>query len=95
MFRLILFLVLILFVIWILRPFLKTKERNKDNEKLGKILNSDKSNFMNPNTIFIIISVAILFGLFMWLLPRFGTNLLSLFQKIIPLISTLRGILPF
>ena len=95
MVRLILFLVLILFIIWILRPFLKTKNGNEKNNKLEDIMNSDKSTFMQPNTIFIIISVVLLFSLFLWLLPKLGINLLSLFQKIIPLLSTLRGILPF
>jgi len=95
MVRLILILVLILFIIWILRPFLKTKNGNEKNNKLEDIMNSDKSTFMQPNTIFIIISVVLLFSLFLWLLPKLGINLLSLFQKIIPLISTLRGILPF
>ena len=95
MVRLILFLVLILFIIWILRPFLKTKNGDEKNNKLENIMNSDKSTFMQPNTIFIIISVVLLFALFLWLLPKLGINLLSLFQKIVPLISTLRGILPF
>lgn len=95
MVRLILLLVLILFVIWILWPFLKTKTGNRNNTKFEEIFNSNKSNFRQPNTIFIIISVIFLFALFLWLLPKFGINLLSLFQKTIPLISTLRGILPF
>jgi len=95
MVRLILFLVLILFIIWILRPFLKTKNGNEKNNELEDIMNSDKSTFMQPNTFFIIISVVLLFSLFLWLLPKLGINLLSLFQKIIPLLSTLRGILPF
>ena len=95
MVRLILFLVLILFIIWILRPFLKTKNGNEKNNELEDIMNSDKSTFMQPNTFFIIISVVLLFSLFLWLLPKLGINLLSLFQKIVPLISTLRGILPF
>ena len=95
MVRLILFLVLILFIIWILRPFLKTKKGNEKNNKLENIMNSDKSTVRQPNTIFIIISVVLLFALFLWLLPKLGINLLSLFQKIVPLISTLRGILPF
>ena len=95
MVRLILFLVLILFIIWILRPFLKTKNGDEKNNKLENIMNSDKSTFRQPNTIFIVISVVLLFALFLWLLPKLGINLLSLFQKIIPLISTLRGILPF
>ena len=95
MVRLILFFVLILFIIWILRPFLKTKNGDEKNNKLENIMNSDKSTFRQPNTIFIVISVVLLFALFLWLLPKLGINLLSLFQKIIPLLSTLRGILPF
>ena len=95
MVRLILFLALILFIIWILRPFLKTKNGDEKNNKLENIMNSDKSTFRQPNTIFIVISVVLLFALFLWLLPKLGINLLSLFQKIIPLISTLRGVLPF
>lgn len=95
MVRLILFLVLILFIIWILRPFLKTKNGDKKNNELENIMNSDKSTLRQPNTIFIVISVVLLFALFLWLLPKLGINFLSLFQKIVPLISTLRGILPF
>ena len=95
MVRLILILVLILFIIWILRPFLKTKNGDEKNNKLENIMNSDKSTFKQPNTIFIVISVVLLFALFLWLLPKLGINLLTLFQKIIPLLSTLRGILPF
>ena len=95
MVRLILILVLILFIIWILRPYIKTKNENEKKKKLEDIMNSDKNTIMQPNTIFIIISVVLLFALLMWLLPKIGINLLSLFQKIIPLISTLRGILPF
>ena len=95
MVRLILIFVLILFIIWILRPFLKTKNGDEKNNKLENIMNSDKSTFRQPNTVFIVISVVLLFALFLWLLPKLGINLLSLFQKIIPLLSTLRGILPF
>ena len=95
MVRLILFLALVLFIIWILRPFLKTKNGNEKNNKLEDIMNSDKNTFMQPNYFFVIISVVLLFALFLWLLPKLGINLLSLFQKIIPLLSTLRGILPF
>ena len=95
MVRLILIFVLILFIIWILRPFFKTKNGNEKNNKLEDIMNSDKGTFMQPNTFFIIISVVLLFALFLWLLPKLGINFLSLFQKIVPLISTLRGILPF
>ena len=95
MVRLILFLLLIILILWILRPFLKTKNGNEKNNKLEEIMNSDKSNFSQPNTIFLIIFVVLLFALLFWLLPKLGINLLSLFQKIIPLLSTLRGILPF
>ena len=95
MVRLIFFIVLILFIIWVLRPFLKAKNGNKKSNNLEEIMNPDKSNLSKPNTIIILISVVLLFALFLWLLPKLGINLLSLFQKIVPLISTLRGILPF
>ena len=91
----ILFFGLIFLIIWILGAFLKTKNGNNKNNKLEEIMNSDKSNFSQQKTIFLIISVVLLFALFLWLLPKLGINLLSLFQKIIPLLSTLRGILPF
>ena len=59
MVRLILILVLVLFIIWILRPFLKTKNGNQKNNKLEDIMNSDKITFIQQNTIFIIISVIV------------------------------------
>ena len=95
MVRIILFLALTLLIIWIILPFLKTKTGNEKDNKLEEIMNSKKGNLRQPNTIFIISLVVLLFFLFLLLLPKLGINLLSLFQKIIPLISTLRGILPF
>ena len=95
MVRLILLIILILFVIWILRPFLKTKDSTETKDVVDKILNSDQSRFRQPNNIFIIIIGTILIALAFWLLPKLGINFLGLLQKIIPLISSLRGILPF
>ncbi len=95
MVRLILFFVLILFIIWILWPLLNSKSGHKKNDQLEEIINSGKSNFNRSYTVFLIISIVVLFALFLWLLPKLGVNLFSLFQKIIPLLATLRGILPF
>ena len=95
MVRLILLIILILFVIWILRPFLKTKDSSKTKDAVDKILNSDQSNFRQPNNISIIIIMIILIALVVWLLPKLGINLFALLQKIVPLIASLRGILPF
>ena len=94
MIRLILLLILILFVAWILRPFLRTKDKNKTKDTVERILDSDRSKFRQQNTV-LIISAVILLGLIIWLLPKFGINFLGLLQKIIPIMSTLRGILPF
>tara|TARA_B100000161_G_C33432479_1_gene360822 strand:- start:243 stop:632 length:390 start_codon:yes stop_codon:yes gene_type:complete len=94
MIRLILLLILILFVAWILRPFLKTKHSNKTKDAVEKILDSDRSKFRQQNTV-LIISAVILLALIVWLLPKFGINFLGLLQKIIPIMSSLRGILPF
>ena len=94
MVRLILLLVLILFVAWLLRPFLRTKDSNKTKNKIDRILDSDRSNLRQKNTV-LIISAVILLALVVWLLPKFGINFLGLLQKIIPIISSLRAILPF
>ena len=95
MVRLILLLILILFVAWILRPLLRTKDSNKTQNTVERILDSDRSNFRQQNTVLIIISAVILLALIVWLLPKFGINFLALLQKIIPIISSLRSILPF
>ena len=93
MIRLILLLILILFVAWILSPFLRTKDSNKTKDTVERILDSDRSKFRQQNTV-LIISAVILFALIVWLLPKFGINFLGLLQKIIPIMSSLRGILP-
>ncbi len=93
--RLIIFIVLVLFVIWIIQPFLKTKDIKKNKDTVDKLLNSDQNNFRLPNTIFITLALIILLSLIVWLLPKFGINFFSLLQKIIPLISSLRSIVPF
>ena len=94
MVRLILLLILILFVAWILLPFLRTKDSNKTKNTVERILDSDRNNFRQQNTV-LIISAIIILALFVWLLPKFGINFLGLLQKIIPIMSSLRGILPF
>ena len=93
--RLILVIILILFVIWIFIPFLKTKGSSKTKDTVNKIINSDQSDLRQPNNIFIIIIAIALIALAFWLLQKLGINLLGLIQKIIPLVSSLRGILPF
>ena len=95
MFRIILLLILILFVAWILRPFLRTKDSNNTKDTVKKILDANRSNFRQQNTALLIISAVIVLALVVWLLPKFGINFLGLLQKIIPIMSSLRGILPF
>ena len=95
MVRLILLIVLILFVIWILRPLLKTKDSRKTKDTVDRIINSDQSNLRQSRNIFIIITTMILLALVVWFLPKLGINFFALIQKIIPLIASLRGILPF
>ena len=95
MIRLILLIILILFVVWILRPFLRTKDSNKTKNTVDRILDSDRSNFRPPNTGLIILGALSLLALAVWLLPKFGINFLGLLHKIVPIISSLRGILPF
>ena len=95
MIRLILLIILILLAVWILRPFLRPRGGSKKRDTVDRILNEDQSNFRQQNIIFMIVTVVILLGLVVWLLPKFGINFFGLLQKIIPIISSLRGILPF
>ena len=91
MVRLFLLMIIILFIVWILLPFLNTK--NKDN--IDRILDSDQNSFRQKNTFLMIIGAIVLLAFVFWILPKFGINLPALLQKIIPIISSLRGILPF
>ena len=91
MVRLFLLMIIILFIVWILLPFLNTK--NKDN--IDRILDSDQNSFRQQNTFLMIIGAIVLLAFVFWILPKFGINLPALLQKIIPIISSLRGILPF
>lgn len=95
MIRLILLITLILFIAWIIRPFLTTKETIKTKNTIDRILDPYRSNFRHQNTPLLLITALVLLALFVWLLPKFGINVVSLLQKIVPLISSLRGILPF
>ena len=45
--------------------------------------------------ILAILIVALIAGFAIWLLPRLGINLSGFFQRILPLVNSLRGILPF
>ena len=91
MVRLFLLMIIILFIVWISLPFLKTK--NKGN--VDRILDADQNSFRQQNTFLMIIGAIVLLALVFWILPKFGINLSALLQKIIPIISSLRGILPF
>ena len=83
MVRLILLIVIILFLAWILRPFLKTKGSDKAKNTVERLLDTDRSNFSQKN-IALIISAVILLVSVVWILPKFGINILGLLQKIIP-----------
>ena len=95
MVRLFLLIIIILFVVWILRPFLNTKSSTKNKDNLDRILDPDQNSFRQQNTVLMIIGAIILLALVLWILPKFGINIPALLQKIIPIISSLRGILPF
>ena len=95
MVRLILLIILILFLVWILRPFLKAKDNKKNKDTVDRTLDPNQSNFRQQSTILLVFSAVILLALVLWILPKFGVNFFALLQKIIPIISSLRGILPF
>ena len=95
MVRLFLLMIIILFIVWILRPFLNTKNSSKNKDKLDRILDPDQNSFRQQNKFLLIIGAIVLLAFVFWILPKFGINLPALLQKIIPIISSLRGILPF
>tara|TARA_B100000963_G_C22456234_1_gene593487 strand:- start:261 stop:548 length:288 start_codon:yes stop_codon:yes gene_type:complete len=92
---LIIFIALTLFAIWVLQPFLKSKDSDKNKSTLENNRISDERNINRPRAIFKILAFAILFALVVWLLPKIGINFLSLFQKIVSLTSVMRNVLPF
>ena len=95
MIRLILLIFLVLFLLWILRPFLTVDGGKRNKDTVDRILDPNKSNFRQQNTILLIFSTVILLALVLWILPKFGINFFALLQKISPIIASLRGILPF
>ena len=95
MVRLILLIIFILFVIWILQPFLSTRDGNKKKDPVERSLGLAQGDYSKQNTLLIIVTALISLALVFWLLPKFGINIIALLQKIIPIISSLRGILPF
>ena len=94
MFRLILLVVLFLLVIWMLQLFLN-KKTPKDKDLVEQILDPNQVNLRQPNISLLIITVLIILGLGMYILPKIGINFFSIVQKLVPLISSLRSILPF
>ena len=95
MVRLFLLVIIILFIAWILLPFFNTKNSTKNKDNVDRILDPAQNSFRQQNTVLMIIGAIVVLALFFWILPKFGINLPALLQKIIPLISSLRGILPF
>ena len=95
MVRIILLIIIILFLVWILRPFLTADDSKKNKDTIDRILDPNQSNFRQQNTILLIFTAIILLALVLWILPKFGINFFALLQKIIPIISSLRAILPF
>ena len=95
MVRLFLLMIIILFIVWILRPFLNTKNSTKNKDNVDRILDPDKNSLRQQNTVLMIIGAIVLLALVLWILPKFGINLPALLQKIIPIVSSLRSILPF
>tara|TARA_B100000242_G_C42742602_1_gene346379 strand:- start:264 stop:524 length:261 start_codon:yes stop_codon:yes gene_type:complete len=86
-------MIIILLILWVLRPFLNTKNTTKNKDNLDRVL--DQNSFKQQNTVLMIIATLVLLALVLWILPKFGIKLPALLQKIIPIVSSLRSILPF
>ena len=80
MIRIILFAALALIVFLIIGNILSN--RNQNGSKILSYLLA----------ILVVIAIA---GFVIWLLPRLGINLSGFLQRLLPLINTIRGFLPF
>ena len=82
MIKLILLIIVVLFFLWLISNlFLKEKKELDKKVKISK-----------PLLLLGVIAGIILFA---FILPRLGLNPLFLIQKIAPLLSFLRGLIPF
>ena len=82
MIRLFILIVIILFFIWLVSSlfFGSKKDLNK------------KINALKPSYFLVVLILALFV---FWLLPRLGVNPLFLIQKLIPMISYIKNIIPF
>ena len=82
MIRLFILIVIILFFIWLISSlfFSSKKDLNK------------KINILKPSYFLIVLILALFV---FWLLPRLGINPLFLIQKLIPMLSYIKNIIPF
>tara|TARA_E500000178_G_scaffold350069_1_gene408250 strand:- start:647 stop:895 length:249 start_codon:yes stop_codon:yes gene_type:complete len=82
MIRLFILIVIILFFIWLISSlfFGSKKDLNK------------KINVLKPSYFLIVLILALFV---FWLLPRLGINPLFLIQKLIPMLSYIKNIIPF
>lgn len=93
--RLILIVLIVAFVLWLFAPLLKNRKSQDETNSLDQILQPKTGNFLGNNLLITIILAGIFLVVAFWFLPKIGVNTVGLLQKIIPLISSLRGILPF
>ncbi len=82
MIRLFILIAIILFFLWLISSlfFGNKKDLNK------------KINVLKPSYFLIILILALFV---FWLLPRLGVNPLFLIQKLIPMLSYIKNIIPF
>ena len=93
--RLILIVLIVGFVLWLFAPLLKNRKSQDENSSLDQILQAKKGRFLGNNLLLIIILTVMILVVVFWFLPRLGVNTVGLLQRILPLITSLRGILPF
>ena len=93
--RLILVILIVGFVLWLFAPLLKNRKKQDENSSLDQILQPKKGRFFGNNLLLITVLTVIILVVAFWFLPRLGVNTVGLLQRILPLITSLRGILPF
>ena len=94
MIRLVAIVAIVGFIIWLISPFLNKRTGESKTNDLDKILEKRQRTLITISFI-IIPFLVVIFVIVIWFLPKLGINTLGLLQKILPLISYLKAILPF
>ena len=69
-------------------------KKNGDNGVVGELIDAG-TDARRPSILLVLLLGAVLAGLVLFILPRFGVSVMGLLQKVLAFLPLLRGFLPF